>query len=84
MASFWATGYIEKKTALWVDDNGDSTMLRKLVVHGTFPIIGAVGMFAGCYFSNGLIASGVIGLGAGLALGSLLRSVLVDDETAEV
>ncbi|MCY0994689.1 hypothetical protein OV203_46620 [Nannocystis sp. ILAH1] len=84
MASFWASGFIEKKTITMVDENGDSTIWRKLIVHGTFPIVGALGMFGGCYFSNGLIASGLIGLGAGLALGSLLRSVLVDDETAEV
>lgn len=77
--SFWASGFMESKTTEWVTEEGDSTLMRKLVVHGMFPIIGAAGMFAGCYFNNGLLSSGLIGLGAGLALGSLLRSVLVDE-----
>lgn len=80
MGGFKFNEILESKTKEWVDEEGASTIWRKMVVHGTLPFLGAVGMVGGAFIGNGLIASGVIGLSAGLLLGSLLRSVLVDEE----
>ncbi|PCC66475.1 hypothetical protein [Nannocystis exedens] len=63
----------------WVDDEGNPTFFRKALVHGLFPVLGIVGVAIGMFMKNGLVASGLIGLGSGMFFGSILRSVMIDD-----
>lgn len=64
------------KTGSLVKD-GESTFVRKLVVHGTLPVIGAVLLGAGLLASkkSGATASALYGAGFGLIGGSLIRSI---------
>lgn len=79
LLSFKGSMYLLDKTATgdtWVK-NGESTFLRKFIVHGTFPLIGIM-LIGGGYMlakKNGAAAAGLYGAGFGLVLGSLIRSV---------
>lgn len=56
-----------------------STGWRKAVVHGTLPLVGAVTMGATFKYASkrGLAAAGGIGVGLGLILGSVGRTLMV-------
>lgn len=79
-AAYKAVGLIEEKTVEWKDEEGNDTTWRKVVVHGLFPTVGALGIVGGCFMRNGLVAAGIIGTSVGLLLGSLLKSVMKDED----
>lgn len=76
LLSYKLSTILVTKTAAMVKD-GESTFVRKLVVHGTLPIIGTVLLGAGLIASkkSGATASALYGAGFGLIGGSLIRSI---------
>lgn len=78
--------YIKDATKEWVETEGEnigeSTVWRKLAIHGTFPILGlgviALGLWV--FGEKGTVAAGCVGLGSGMLFGSLFGSLLIDDE----
>jgi uncharacterized membrane protein YdbT with pleckstrin-like domain len=79
-------GVIKNATKEWVETEGEnigeSTMMRKIVVHGTFPVLGIISMALGLWVfgQKGMLAAGFIGAGAGMLFGSIMGSLLVDDD----
>lgn len=76
LLSYKLSTILVTKTAAMVKD-GESTFVRKLVVHGTLPIIGTVLLGAGLIASkkSGATAAALYGAGFGLIGGSLIRSI---------
>lgn len=69
---------IEAKTVEWVDEKTqEKTMMAKVLTHGTGPVTGGLIAVGGAFIKNGAASAAVMGLGAGIASGSLLRSIVI-------
>ena len=75
---------LEEKTSEWIDEEtSERTTAALAVQHGTAPLLGVVLILAGAWSKNGATSSLTMGGGAGLILGSLLRSVYTPDPDPE-
>lgn len=86
MLAFKLQSWIKSATKEWVETEGDnvgeSTTMRLIAIHGAMPLFGIILMAIGYWQrQRGVLGSGLIGGGFGMVVGSLMGSLLVDDET---
>lgn len=77
MVGFKGNQILEKKTSTWIDEKtGEQTMAGKVVQHGVVPAVGLGLAVVGAFVKSGPASAAIMGLGAGIAAGSVVRSAL--------